>query len=277
MSDAERQILADIVADAHIEVMPVEGIAEQLKCLSSGTTVTVTCSPRKGIDATLDTAALLAQQGFKVVPHIAARQISDKNHLKRILAQLSGSGINSIFVPGGDVSSPIGEFNSALQLLRAMSELDHGIDRIGVAAYPEGHPFIDDDTLIELLIQKQEFATSCVTQMCFCGQTITDWIRNVRDKCVKLPIRVGIPGAVERKKLFTFSLRIGVGESARFSLKQPKVVRKLMAAKIYEPDDLILHLANYVESSRFNISGLHLYTFNQVEATQRWRSDFLDT
>jgi methylenetetrahydrofolate reductase (NADPH) len=275
MSDAERQIMADIVADAHIEVMPVGGIVAQLSCLSPGTTVTVTCSPRKGVDATLDATALVARKGFNVVPHIAARQISDKNHLKRILLQLADSGVNSIFVPGGDVSSPIGDFDSALQLLRAMSELDHGIDRIGVAAYPEGHPFIDDDTLIDLLLQKQEFATSCVTQMCFCGQTITDWIGNVRDKCVKLPVRVGIPGAVERKKLFAFSLRIGVGESARFSLKQPKVVRKLMAAKMYEPDELILHLANYVGNSRFNITGLHLYTFNQVEATQRWRSEFL--
>ena len=115
---------------------------------------------------------------------------------------------------------------------------------------------------------------SCVTQMCFCGETISNWIGNVRDKGIKLSVRVGLPGAVERKKLFAFSLRIGVGESARFSLKQPKVIRKLMAAKIYEPDDLVLHLANYVESSRFNISGLHLYTFNQVEATQRWRSEF---
>ena len=275
MSDAERQIMADIVADAHIEVMPIAGIAEQLKCLSPGTTVTVTCSPRKGVDATLDVVALIVQKGFSVVPHIAARQISDKNHVKRILAQLADSGVNSIFVPGGDVSSPIGEYDSALQLLRAMSELDHGIDRIGVAAYPEGHPFIDDDTLVELLREKQEFATSCVTQMCFCGETISNWIGNVRDKGIKLSVRVGLPGAVERKKLFAFSLRIGVGESARFSIKQPKVVRKLMAAKIYEPDDLILHLANYVASSRFNITGLHLYTFNQVEATQRWRSEFL--
>jgi methylenetetrahydrofolate reductase (NADPH) len=276
MSNAERQILTDIVADAHIEVMPVDGIAEQLKCLPSGTTVTVTCSPRKGVDATLDAAALLVQKGFNIVPHIAARQVSDKNHLKRILAQLADSGIDSIFVPGGDVRSPIGEFDSALQLLRIMSELDHGIDRIGVASYPEGHPFIDDDTLMEILREKQEFATSCVTQMCFCGETISNWIGSVRNKGVNLPVRVGLPGAVERKKLFAFSLRIGVGESARFSLKQPKVVRKLMAAKIYEPDDLILHLANYVESSRFNITGLHLYTFNQVEATQRWRSEFLD-
>jgi methylenetetrahydrofolate reductase (NADPH) len=260
---------------AHTEVMPIGSLEKQMKALSPGSTVTVSCSPKIGVNATVEEAVTLASRGFDVVPHLAARQVAGNTHLQQILKKLSDAGIDSIFVPGGDVATPTGDFDSSLQLLRAMSELDHNISRIGVAAYPEGHPFISEETLIDTLRAKQEFATSCVTQMCFSGYQITNWIERIRDEGITLPVRLGLPGAVERKKLFAFSLRIGVGDSARFSMNQPKVIRKLMAAKIYQPDDLMYHLADYVADARLNIVGFHLYTFNQLDATNRWRESFI--
>ncbi len=275
MSESGRKSLREALAAAHVEIMPMAGLEEQLESLPAGATVTVTCSPSKGIDAMLEATAQISELGFDAVPHLAARQISDKQHLKRILDDLSEWGVNSIFVPGGDVSSPVGDFESALQLLQVMSEFDNGISKIGIAAYPEGHPLLDDETLIDVLRAKQEFATHCVTQMCFSGAAITSWIEDIRQQDISLPVRVGLPGAVERKKLFAYSLRIGVGDSARFSLKQPKTLLKLMAAKTYQPDELVLHLASYLDNARANIAGLHLYTFNQVEATNVWREAFL--
>jgi len=274
-TDAELESLRNILAAAHVEVMPVGNIEEQVQNLAAGATVTVTCSPTKGIDATLEAAVLLSELGLDAVPHLAARQIADKSQLKRILDELKRSGIKSIFVPGGDVSPPAGDFDSALQLLQAMSDIEHGITEIGVAAYPEGHPFIDSSTLTDALRAKREYATHCVTQMCFCGESITNWIESIREQDVEMPVRIGLPGAVERKKLMTYSLRIGVGDSARFAMQQPQVIRKLLAAKTYQPDDLVLHLASYFDSARFNIAGLHLYTFNQVEATIGWRESFM--
>ena len=271
LSDAERESLRNMMVTAHMEVMPVGGIERRLTCLPAGARVTVTCSPSKGIDATLEAVKLLSELGFDVVPHLAARQIIDRNHLKGILDVLSDAGVKSIFVPGGDVSPPAGHFDSALQLLHAMSTFEHDITEIGVAVYPEGHPFLDDATLTDVLREKQDFATHCVTQMCFHGKAITNWIEKIRDQDINLPVRIGLPGAIERKKLFAFSLRIGVRDLARVSIKQPRMIGKLMAAKTYQPNDLVLHLASYVESARLNITGLHLYTFNQVEATNDWR------
>lgn len=275
MTTTRNSSLRTLLVDAHIEVMPLNGIEEQLQHLAPGSTVTVTCSPSKGIDLTLKMAAWLGSQGFNAVPHLAARQIANKQQLNEILVRLKDSGVSSIFVPGGDVSTPAGDFDSALQLLQAMSELDHGIERIGVAAYPEGHPFIDDTALIDALRDKQQFATSCVTQMCFHAEAITDWIASIRNEGIDLPVRIGLPGAVERKKLFTFSLRIGVGDSARALMKQSNVVRKLMAAKAYQPDEIVSHLANHVDDAEMRIAGLHLYTFNQVKATNEWREAFI--
>ena len=271
---ARREALREMLTAAHVELMPIGSLEEQMRALLPGSTVTVTCSPKMGVDVTVKEAVTLAGHGFDVVPHLAARQIAGKSQLEDILNKLGDAGIDSIFVPGGDVATPTGDFDSALQLLRAMSELDHNISRIGVAAYPEGHPFINHETLINTLRLKQEFATTCVTQMCFNGDKITKWIGSIRNEGITLPIRLGLPGAVERKKLFKFSLRMGVGDSARFLIKQTRTVRKLMAAKIYQPDDLVYHLADYVGVARFNIVGFHLYTFNQLETTNRWRESF---
>ena len=69
-------------------------------------------------------------------------------------------------------------------------------------------------------------------------------------------------------------MRIGLGDSARFSMKQPKTIRNLLAAKIYQPDDLMYHLADYVGDARLNIVGFHLFTFNQLDTTNRWRDSF---
>ena len=267
--------LRTLLVDAHIEVMPLSGIEDEIRHLAPGSTVTVTCSPSKGVESTLKMAEWLSGEGFNAVPHLAARQISNKQQLKETLIRLKDAGVNSIFVPGGDVNPPAGDFDSALQLLQAMSELDHDMERIGVAAYPEGHPFIDDAALINALRDKQLFATSCVTQMCFHPEAITDWIKSIRDSGIDLPVRVGMPGAVERKKLFAFSMRIGVGDSARALMKQSNVVRKLMAAKAYQPDEIVSHLANFVDDTEMSIAGLHLYTFNQVKATNEWRESFL--
>lgn len=267
--------LSDMLETAYIEIMPIAGVHKQLEYLSSGARVTVTCSPTRGIEATLRLTERLSREQFRVIPHVAARQVIDKGHLKEILERLSVHGITALFVPGGDVKSPLGKFDSALQLLEAMSHIEHGIEEVGVAAYPEGHPLLDEETLMAVLRAKQEFATYFVTQMCFSAETISSWLARVRERGIRLPAWIGLPGAVERTKLFATSLRIGVGDSARFAKRQATLVRRLLRGNTYQPDDLALQLAPHLEHAPHNIEGLHLFSFNQIEATQAWRTTFL--
>ncbi|MEE8528003.1 MAG: methylenetetrahydrofolate reductase [Gammaproteobacteria bacterium] len=274
--DFKHKILSDMLEAAYVEVMPIRGVEKQLEFLPAGVGVTITCSPSKGIDATLRLAKRLSRQDFQVIPHLAARQVADTGHLKDILERLTEYGINALFVPGGDIKPPVGKFDSALQLLQAMSHIEHGIDEIGIAAYPEGHPVLDDQTVMATLQAKQEFATYFVTQMCFSAETITSWLARIREQGIRLPGWIGLPGAVERKKLFAYSLRVGVGDSARFAKQQSKLVRKLMRANTYQPDDLVLHLGPHLGHARYNIAGMHLFSFNQVEATQSWRAEFVN-
>jgi hypothetical protein len=53
-------------------------------------------------------------------------------------------------VIAGDVDLPAGKFDGATALLAAMAELGHGIDQVGISGYPESHPFISDETTIQV-------------------------------------------------------------------------------------------------------------------------------
>lgn len=265
------------MADPRFEIIPIASAEDEAWKLPRGAQVTVTCSPTLGQENTLDLSERLASKGFRAVPHISARLVESREHLRSILGRLDAAGTREIFVVGGDAREPAGPFHSALTLLREMAELDHGIERIGVTAYPESHPLIDDEDLIEALREKQRYASYAVTQICFDSQAITGWLSGLRERGVTLPVYVGLPGAVERKKLLSISLKIGVGDSARFLKKQSGLVGRLVKPGGYRPDDLVRALAPYFGDDYYGLAGFHVNTFNQAESTESWRREMLSS
>ena len=120
--------LARLLGGARFEVIPTTGVIEKVRgVLATGATVTVTSSPRYGIDRSLETAEQLTDAGFVVVPHLAARMVSDRFHLERILERLQRAGIHEAFVVGGDASVPVGPFRDAGDLLEALASLPHSL------------------------------------------------------------------------------------------------------------------------------------------------------
>ena len=259
----------------YLEVFPVDGIEKQLLSLPDGTHLGVTCSPKQGLDATLDLVERLQGHDFHVVPHIAARQVRDSHHLRDIVGCLEAQGVTSIFVPGGDIKEPMGDYDSSLSLLRQMAEVGHNFRHIGVAAYPEGHPAIDGQTLFEALHAKQAFANYLVTQMCFDAGKVITWLRQMREQGIDMPAWIGLPGVMDRMKLFKTSLRIGVGESARFARRQTSLAGKLLRSSHFQPDELVHNLAPGIEDSTLGIDGFYLFSFNQVRSTVDWREAML--
>jgi methylenetetrahydrofolate reductase (NADPH) len=275
ITTSEKQVLAHMVHEAYMEIFPTNTIESKLEVLEPGSYVAVTCSPRKGADETLDMSERLAKRGFKVVPHIAAKMVRNKAHLREIVAHLNDLPIISIFVPGGDAETPLGDYPTSLSLLRDLAELEHKFTEIGVAAHPEGHPAVNDDVLLEALVGKQELANYLVTQMCFDADVISNWLIAIRERGVTLPAWLGIPGVGERTALMKTSMRIGVGDSLRYLKKNPKVAMKFMLSSEYRPDDLLFDLAPHLADPQYKIDGFHVYCFNQVARTEQWRHDFL--
>jgi methylenetetrahydrofolate reductase (NADPH) len=263
------------VEQLYLEVFPVDGIERELLGMPDGAYIGITCSPKRGLDVTLDLVERLQGHDFKLVPHIAARQVRDTFHLRDIVQRLTAQGVRAVFVPGGDIPEPLGEFDSSLMLLRELANIGHDFVHVGVAAYPEGHPAIDEHTLLETLRDKQELATYMVTQMCFDATLIEKWLQSVRGHGITMPVWVGLPGVMNRMKLFKTSLRIGVGESARFARKQTSVASTLLRSANYRPDELVLDLESGIEAPGLGIDGFYLFSFNQVKDTVAWRNDML--
>ena len=267
--------IKNLLETLYHEVIPMKGFEDKLTALKAGDRVGITCSPKQGLQVTLDTVSQLSSRGFMLTPHIAARQVMNRQHLRDIVAQLSDSGITSIFVPGGDLDSPMGEYDSSAAVLRDLSEMDHPFTRVGVASYPEGHPAISDDVLFEALEAKQGIATHMVTQMCFDMPVLLRWLAEMRDRGITTPVWIGLPGVMDRMKLFKTSLRIGVGQSAKYARKQKGLAGMLLRSPTYKPDSLLKELKLAIGDERMAIQGLYMFTFNQLDNTVQWSQEQL--
>ncbi|HEY5388269.1 MAG TPA: methylenetetrahydrofolate reductase [Thermoleophilia bacterium] len=252
------------------EVIPVSGIGEKVAALPQGAIVTVTASPRHGIERTIDVSARLAGRGYHVIPHLAARMIADRGQLERIAAHLEAAGIHDAFVVGGDASPPAGGYADAGDLLDELGRMPHSLTRIGVGGYPEGHPLISDAGLLEALRRKQRHADYIATQICFDAEALARWVRAIREAGIGLPVVVGLPGVVERRKLAEISLKTGVGTSLRYLARHGRQLAKLARSPRFDPTPLALAVAVRADEEDLGIAGVHLFTFNQVEATEAW-------
>ncbi len=276
LSPQETKVLAHTVHEAYMEIFPTDTIEAKLDVLEPASYVAITCSPTKGVDVTLDMTERLALRGFKVVPHVAAKMVRDKQHLREIIAHLNDLPVISIFVPGGDAETPLGNYDTAYSLLRDIADIEHKFTEIGVGAHPEGHPAVSDEVLMAELLKKQEVSNYLVTQMCFDANAIAKWLRDIRERGVHLPAWIGLPGVASRTSLVKTSMRIGVGDSLRYLKRNPKVAAKLMLSNEYRPDDLLRDMAPMLADPAYDIRGHHIYCFNQVEKTEQWRHAFLE-
>jgi methylenetetrahydrofolate reductase (NADPH) len=259
------------------EVIPLDGIADAVAAhVPPDIKVTVTASPTKGLDATLRLAETLRQAGYRVVPHLSARLVRDAAHLADILDRLEAAAMREIFVIAGDAHTPAGDYASAVALLEAIGERRTGFEAIGISGYPESHHLISDEATIAAMFAKEPFATHIVSQICFDAAVIADWIHAVRARGTLLPIWIGIAGRVERQHLLRVSMKVGLGESVRFLRGHRHWLRRLALHRRYAPTRLLDALSGVIADPSARVAGLHVYTFNELAETERWRRQLLD-
>lgn len=260
------------VQSSRFEVLPFGHCEQEAARLTEPVTLTVTCSPRHGIDQTVDVAQALRALGHAVVVHLAARMIRDREHLDRLLARMADAGIDDVFLVGGDVTHPHGPYASALELLPVVCEHARRPRAIGIAAYPEGHPLIDPHTLDDALERKSAQASYMTTQLCFDVQALLGWLAATRARGVTLPVFVGIPGAVDRRRLLEVAMRVGVGPSVSFVRKQ-RGLRQLFGRPSHAADALHDAVAPRLADPALAIAGFHYFTFNRLVETWVWERD----
>jgi methylenetetrahydrofolate reductase (NADPH) len=265
--------LARVLADPTFELIPLKNVRDQAAALPRGATISVTASPGKTIETTVDLAIELEATGLRAIPHLSARMVRDRAHLSTLLSRLRDAGIDRAFVVGGDADEP-GEFLDGLSLLRAMADLGQLPSELGCPAYPQGHPDIPAEVLAQALRDKAPFVQSMTTQLCFDPKAIGTFIADRRAEGIDLPVRLGIPGVAEIPKLMSISARIGVKDASKFVLRNYRFVGQLLkAGGVYKPSRLLHDLAPVLADPTANVIGLHVYTFNNVPATVAWRDE----
>lgn len=268
--DARRRL----IENARYELIPLKSLHDQIRHLPAGCSVSVTCSPTKGIEPTLELAAELNGAGHHAVPHIAARLVEGRPHVEKIAARINEHAISEIFVVGGD-PDPVGPYSDGLSLIRDLLPLCHTVRIVGTPSYPDHHTVIPDAALDEALLAKQAliaelgFEGFTSTQMCFDAKKIEAWTVRQRERGMTLPIHLGVPGAVDRARLLSLGTRLGIGSSLRYLRKNSGAILRMFSPKSYDPNKLITPISR--RADELNITGLHVFTFNSIESTAAWQ------
>jgi methylenetetrahydrofolate reductase (NADPH) len=269
--------LRELLKGPRYEVIPAKDTEQAVADLvPDGMTVAVTASPAKGLDPTVELAEKLAARGYRVVPHLAARSVAGQAHLDDIVARLTAAGVDDVFVPGGDAAHPAGPFDGALPLLERLAEMGGPFGRIGITGYPESHPKIHDDLTIQAMWDKRRYATYIVSNVCFDPAALGRWIGRIRARGVALPLYVGLAGPAERSRLLRMAAVAGASESARFITRHPGWILRFWVPGGYSPDRFLDRAATVITTPDAGVAGLHLFTFNQLQPTERWRRSALE-
>jgi len=91
-----------------------------------------------------------------------------------------------------------------------------------------------------------------------------------------MPILIGVPGPIDRTKLLSMATKIGVGDSTRFLAKHKGTFARLAAPGGFTGEKFLERCAPALARPGALVTGIHVYTFNQIAETEAWRRDFLE-
>jgi methylenetetrahydrofolate reductase (NADPH) len=204
-----------------------------------------------------------------------ARRTESASFLKDYLARFVGeAGVQRVLVVAGDIAQPVGEFESALQILEGGFIENAGIKKVGVAGHPEGHKDVSDPVLRDAIIRKNAYAdktgadVQIVTQFVFLPAPVIEW-EAANGAINHLPVRIGLPGLATLKTLLKYAIDCGAGPSLAAVSKHATNLTKLVT--VSAPDELIVGLATYREQQpQTRIRGVHFFPFGGLKRTAEW-------
>ena len=272
LKDDERRNIPALLAGASLELSsrdPAE-IDACADLLEPGTAVYISMPSGQTYRGNVALATRLRRAGFRPVPHVAARRIASRDALEEYLARAAGeAGVDSALVIAGDSDRPSGPFDSSRALLETGLFQRHGVVRIGVAGYPEGHPKITERALETALTAKKVLAREAdldlqiVTQFCFESAPILAWAAKMKGH--GLPMHIGLSGAASLPRLLRFAALCGIGNSVRALKARPRAITRLLVEA--GPEAVVRDLARPGGAA---IAGVHFFCFGGLVRTARW-------
>ena len=252
-----------------------QSLREARPYLAPGTEVSITFLPTDLLGSCVAAAVAIRHEGLIPIPHLSARRLESAADLETFLTRLSNeAAVDRVFVIAGDSAEPQGPFADALAIIQSGSLARHGMGRVGIAGYPEGHPTIPHDKLWQALKSKQEALAaqnhSCeiVTQFSFDADAILIWLKRLRDEGILTPVKIGIPGPASVRSLLRYAARCGVGASSKVMAKYGLSLSKLLSPA--GPDALVAELEAHLHPSIHGEVSTHLYPFGGIQRAVEW-------
>ena len=265
----------------------VPGLMEAKDSIPAGTKINVTFLGNEDLEMRVAAAKAVRDLGFMPVPHISARRLASRAQLEEFLSRLQDVGATeSVFVVGGDPTTPEGPYEDSYDVIRTGLLLDYGVKEVSIAGYPEGHPDISDEVLWRALDEKslslvqQGLNATILTQFAFDTDPVLNWIDAVRARGITSTIRIGTPGPAGIKRLLGFARRFGIGANAMIVKKYGFSLTNLMGTA--GPDKFVTDLSAMLadkaltapEGASTGPVKLHFYTFGGLLATADWAREY---
>ena len=270
--DAQRELVRN--ASAELSPRQLASTGPLTDYLSRGTRVYIPSIPGARWSESVAACRRLSAEGMRPVPHLPARLLRSSGELDDRLGELAEASVGDLLLVAGDHTHAAGPYHDTLDVLESGKLIEHGFRRLGVTAYPEGHPLAPRAELEAALARKIAYANATdtemwiVTQFTFASAPAIAWLATMRNRSCPLPVYIGLPGPARLRTLLAFAARCGVSASARMLTRQPRVIRLL---RNWTPDDVLQGLARYrVESPGTTLAGIHLFTFGGLPRTSRW-------
>lgn len=242
--------------------------------IAPGTQIAVTFLPDEEMDHRIDAAIHVRQLGFEPMPHISARRLASHDELYRMIGRITHeAAVKRVFLVAGDPPDPRGPFEDVLSMLKTGVFEANGIEVVGIAGHPEGHPVMDGSRLEYFMDRKLASIADrgmnglIVTQFGFDPAAFTAWLAGLRARGIDTHVRLGIPGPAGVKRLLRYAAFCGVGASTAVLRKYGISLTRLMGNA--GPDKLVDAIIGSAEK-QMNPYNLHFYPFGGLEATVAW-------
>lgn len=245
------------------------------KLLAPGAPLFLTALPGRPLSELEAAAQHARHHGLTPIPHISARHFSTFAEIDAHLANLRArAGVEQIMLIGGDMARPVGEVATALAVIESGLLEKHGLMRVHLPGFPDGHPHVDEDQIETDLVtklaalQQRGIDGEIVTQFSFETRPILTWLRKLRGRGVHAPVRVGLAGPTTLFRWLAYARRCGVRASAEALAQRSGLVRH--AFRPMTPDLIIRALAEALAAGQIEDVRAHLFAFGGLEETAKW-------
>lgn len=259
----------------------IPGLNEASSVIPSGTKVNVTFLGNEDLEMRVAAAKAINDLKFTPVPHISARRLKSQGELEEFLGHLQEvDATKHVFSVGGDPATPDGPYADSLEVIQTGLLPKFGVEEVSIAGYPEGHPDISTEDLWRFLTDKtvaakeQNLGSVILTQFGFDTDAMVNWVKEVRERGIDTPIRIGTPGPAGIKRLLRFAGRFGVGANAMIVKKYGFSLTNLLGTA--GPEKFIGDLAARLENEgEMGSVKLHFYAFGGLLSTAEWANTYV--